>query len=239
MNEEYYALGQVEGFTSGVKPLTSQYEEKDESWLLARDCEDFVKLLIESFERNRIPFDQIQLRVGINLIIKKDAFDQLQNWINKSSNKITKEDIECYIMNFLLDDISEYIDLQIDGDCNETGTEEVSIKKYQNDLSEVLHIKDLSRRENSLVDIQYLAATYATMMLNNIQCGRVNLKEFIKSMKSHRFDIKFSDELVDVEHVKELLVKKFFENDGWFYMYMTYDCGRIVNNLRKKYVKQK
>ena len=160
--------------------------------------------------------------------------------IVKSINENTTSDvIKHYIYKYFKNDLSECVDLEIGGDCSETGTEEANIIEYH-DRIERINCTNLSLQEKSKISMGESSSQYIIFRLQyDIFGGTVNLKDFIENMMRIGFEIKFGDDLVNSENIEESIIEKFFENNGWFYMNMTYDYGRKVNRLIKKYTKQK
>ncbi len=235
-SSEYYEIGSVDSFTSDSTPQLKHFDKTDNSYELSKECASFVKSIKESFERNNIPFDQIQIRAGVRLYLKKDAFDGLKKIINENT---TSDVIKHYIYEYFKNDLSECVDLEICGDCSETGTEEANIIEYHDGI-ERINCTNLSLQEKSKISMGESSSQYIIFRLQyDIFGGTVNLKDFIKNMMRLDFEIKFGDDLVNSENIEESIIEKFFENNGWFYMNMTYDYGRKVNRLVKKYTKQK
>ena len=236
MEEEYYSINCIEELTGNCIPFSERSDRPDETYELISECYDFVQSIKNSLERDNIPFDQIQLRARICLTIKKEAYNKLKKWINKDT---TKEAIKQYIYGFLFNDIANYVELQIDGDLNETGTIEKSIKEFYDEIKKK-NCTNLSKQEHSLMNLQEYETKYnITRLERDIHCGTVNLNKFIFYMKKWGFSIKFDDMLVDEEHVKEALIEKFFEKEESFYMNMAYDFGRKTNKEVKFPIKKK
>lgn len=238
LDEEYCEVYDLNYFINSPHGIADTKMQEDNSYNLSENCRKFVTDLKAELEMANIPFDQIQLTTKVNLNVKKEMVDKIKSSLGENA---TLDDVREVFRLIPRDNISNFVDIWIDGDCDETGIDGMSLNQYQKSINSIPQrdIQDDVIRSKVSIKCLGISAIKLRMMGTTVSIhGTVDFEKFVKSLAMHGVYISFGDIRVTGENVMEDCIAAFCDNGGSFTMRMTFDYGRKVNELMKKYAKK-